>query len=219
MDLKDRARRHAALGDARRLLIVDHLALGDHTVAELGELVGMPDNLLAHHLDVLADADLIERRVSEGDGRRRYVTLGPDQLPIAFGQPREVVGRVAFVCTHNSARSQFASSLWEQLTGVPASSAGTEPADQVHPKAVRVASELGVDIAGRRPAGYETLPDDVDVLISVCDRANEAAVPSAVTRLHWSVPDPVPVGTLAAFRSSFGEIARRMEQLVGMVGA
>lgn len=211
-DLSRRAAEHAALGDERRLSIVDHLIAGDRTVTELAKIVGISGNLLAHHLDVLENAGLIERRVSEGDQRRRYVTLHQNLLPIPEFLPR-MKDRVAFVCTHNSARSQFAASLWQQTTGTRASSAGTHPVERVNPTAVRVASEFGVDLSEATPTGYESLPADTDVIISVCDRANEAGLPVVATRLHWSVPDPVPIGTLKAFRSAFGDIARRIEQL------
>jgi len=206
--------KHAALGDPRRLLIVDYLTTGDHTVAELAELVEMPGNLLAHHLDVLADAGLITRRVSEGDHRLKYVTLDFASLPSMSIPRSNLDGTVAFVCTHNSARSQFAAALWREVSGGEPSSAGTQPADRVHPKATRAATEFGVDIGHGTPSGYDSLPDDLDLVISVCDRARESGVPQAAATFHWSVPDPVPVGTLSAFRSSFGEIARRIEHLV-----
>lgn len=214
MPLSERAERHAALGDERRLLIVDHLATGDRTVAELSELVGMRGNLAAHHLDVLEKAELIERRVSEGDRRRRYVSLRWERLPLP-GRAILPKGSILFVCTHNSARSQFAAALWQQTTGGVTTSAGTEPAGQVHPTAVRVAKEFGVDISGATPSGYDSIRDDVDLVISVCDRARESDVPQKVRFLHWSVPDPVPVGTLKAFRSSFDQIAQRVEHLAG----
>lgn len=215
MDLWSRARRHAALGDEKRLLVVDQLVLGDQTVAELADLSNMRGNLLAHHLDVLEDAGLITRRISEGDHRRRYVSLRWDQLPLPVEVPPIAIDKVAFVCTHNSARSQFASALWQRLTGSPASSAGAQPAPTVHPKAVKVAAEFDIDISGAKPASYSTLPPDIGLLISVCDRANEGDLPGAGGRLHWSIPDPVPVGTLDAFRSAFAEIAHRIEHLAG----
>lgn len=212
MNNRDRARIHAALGDERRLLIVDHLVPGDRTVAQLARVSGLEGNLLAHHLDVLTEAGLIERRVSEGDRRRRYVKLNWEvagQGSLLRHQP--LSGKVAFVCTHNSARSQFAAALWHELTGRPPVSAGTAPAAKVHPKAVRIAREFGVDLSKARPSGLDALPDDLATVVSVCDRANESEVPHADRHLHWSVPDPVPVGTMDAFRLSFTEIARRIE--------
>ena len=80
MDRAKRARVHWALGDASRLAIVDLLAGSDLAVNELGAALDMPGNLLAHHLNVLEDAAVIERRMSEGDGRRRYVTLHRPRL-------------------------------------------------------------------------------------------------------------------------------------------
>ncbi len=175
----------------------------------------MRGNLLAHHLEVLETAGLIERRVSEGDHRRRYVSLCWDALPIPVGAGTASPGRVAFVCTRNSARSQFAAALWETKGGGEAWSAGNHPADRVHPTAIRVASEFGLDLSGAVPSGYDALPSQPELIISVCDRARESGVPPAAVRQHWSVPDPVPVGTVQAFRSAFGQISARIDRLLG----
>ena len=215
MDLDARATAHAALGDTRRLAIVDRLTTGDLTVAELAGLVDMSGNLLAHHLDVLAEAGMIERRVSEGDHRRRYVSLVWNSLPRSPGIEHTSRSSTAFVCTHNSARSQFAAALWESTTGRPSASAGSNPADRVHPTALRVASEFEVDLSSARPAAYDSLPPQIDLVVSVCDRAREAGLPPADDHLHWSVPDPVTTGTVASFRAAFTDIARRVERLAG----
>jgi protein-tyrosine-phosphatase/DNA-binding transcriptional ArsR family regulator len=213
MKLVARASAYAALGDGRRLGVVDRLTLGDLTVAELAELTGMKGNLLAHHLDVLEDAGLIERRVSEGDQRRRYVALRWDHLPERYVPTVPGKRRVVFVCTHNSARSQFAAALWGERTGHPASSAGSDPSAEVHPKAVRIADEYGIDLSGETPGGYDRLPSGLGLVVSVCDRARESGVPDGDAHLHWSVRDPVPVGTVSAFRDAFAEIAVRVENL------
>lgn len=215
MSLEKRAEAHAALGDARRLAIVDHLAVGDRIVAELAEVSDLRGNLLAHHLDVLESAGLIERRVSEGDHRRRYVSLRWDRLPPRFGPARPTPRDVVFVCTRNSARSQFAAALWEGATGNPGRSAGSDPAPEVSPQAVRVASEFGVDLSSAVPKGYDSIGREPDLIVSVCDLAFEGGMPASKTRAHWSIPDPVLVGTLGAFRSAFGEIADRIGHLVG----
>lgn len=218
MDLERRAQRHAALSDARRLRIVDALASGDRTVAELAGLVELPGNLVAHHLDVLEGSGLIERRVSEGDRRRRYVSLRWDGLPGVLDVT--LTGTtVAFVCTHNSARSQFAAALWHDATGVDVASAGSDPSDRVHPKAVKVASEFGVDLSAASPGGYDSLPWKPDLVVSVCDRALEGGVPEGGAHYHWSIPDPVGAGDIASFRSAFAEIARRVEHLSGATGS
>lgn len=213
MNNDPRAMRHAALGDERRLSIVDHLALGDLTVSELADLVQMEGNLLAHHLEVLERAGLIDRRVSEGDHRRRYVSLCWESLPAPISSPLPS-GEVAFICTNNAARSQFAAALWRDRSGSTAWSAGARPATRVHPKAVKAAADFGVDLSREVPAGYENLPGSMDLIISVCDRARESGVPDAARQQHWSIADPVPAGTLDAFRSAFEEIASRIERLV-----
>lgn len=218
MDLDKRAEIHAALGDPERLKMVDDLTLSDRSVSELADLVGMPGNLLAHHLEVLERAGLIRRHVSEGDRRRRYVSLEHENLATLFVKGLRPTRSVVFVCTSNSARSQFAAALWRQQSNRPAHSAGREPAKGVHPLAVRVAAEFGVDLSRATPAGYESLTGKPDLIVSVCDRAREAALPRAGRHLHWSVPDPVTRGTVATFRSAFAEINQRVSLLVATFG-
>lgn len=218
MNLEERAGSHAALGDWRRLAIVDHLALGDRTVSELANVSGMAGNLLAHHLDVLESAGLIGRRVSEGDHRRRYVALNWHRLPFPPAGASEYED-VLFVCTRNSARSQFAAALWERRTGRSAGSAGSDPAPGVDPRAIRVAGEYGIDLTSAKTRGYGALDGHPDLVVSVCDRALEAGVPTAGAHAHWSVPDPVARGTVEAFRAAFGEIAARMDHLAGAANA
>lgn len=214
MDRAVRAKIYAALGDERRLAIFDELALGDHTVAELSRISGMEGNLLAHHLDVLEDSGLVERRVSEGDRRRRYVTLkwSPTTAALTRWTPASYA-RVAFICTRNSARSQFAAAFWAKQTGLEAISGGNDPADEVHPKAIRAAADMGVDLSSATPGGYERIGERPDLLISVCDRARESDLPRAKSHFHWSIPDPVINGSNRAFRDAFSEIAQRIELL------
>lgn len=214
MEIVARARIHAALGDPLRLTIVDALRATDLTFSEVAGLTGLSANRLAHHLGVLEDAGLLRRRVSEADRRRRYLSLDRARLtglePAADDPPT----RVLFVCTHNSARSQFAAAAWSALTGAPGESAGTEPAERVHPRAVRAAAALGIDISDGRPKGYDQIDDGADTVVSVCDRAREGELPAAREHLHWSVPDPVRRGTDSAFRSAFEDIESRIRALI-----
>lgn len=213
VSVEDRAVLHRALGDEGRLRLVDCLVSTDRTPGELAELTGLSSNLLAFHLGVLEEAGLVERRRSEGDSRRRYVHLRTEVLQAVTVNSRvRAAGVVVFVCTHNSARSQVAEALWRARTGGEVWSVGSEPADQVHPRAVEVARRYGVDLAGMRPKGYGAVPSTPDLIISVCDRALEAGIPMRGQRIHWSVPDPVGRGP-EAFDSALAEIAHRVDLL------
>ena len=213
-NLTERASLHAALGDPVRLAVVDALSLGDLGVEDLRRITGVEGNLLAHHLRVLEDAGLVVRRPSEGDRRRRYVTLRPERLCGLVASPLLEAGRVLFVCLHNSARSQYAAALWGERTGRRALSAGAQPAEAVHPQAVEAAAELGIDLSRAVPKGYHQIVPHPDLVVSVCDRARESGARFNAPRLHWSVPDPVAKGDPSAFLRSFGEITARMERLI-----
>ena len=80
MDLERRSRVHGALADPSRLRIVDTLSLGDASPKELQAMLGMPSNLLAHHLHVLEGAGLLFRHRSQSDRRRSYLRLVPSAL-------------------------------------------------------------------------------------------------------------------------------------------
>jgi protein-tyrosine-phosphatase/DNA-binding transcriptional ArsR family regulator len=208
----ERAAVHAALGEPVRLAIVDELALSDLAPSALAERFGLAGNLLAHHLDVLERVGLIERTVSSGDRRRRYVRLRHHALRDLGPRSAGRHGRALFVCTGNSARSQLAAALWRQRTGEPASSAGTHPAARVHPGAVAAAGRAGLDLADATP---RTLTDDdlgADIVVTVCDRAREELAPGDEW-LHWSVPDPVDAGTPHAFDTTVAELDARITVL------
>jgi arsenate reductase (thioredoxin) len=101
-------------------------------------------------------------------------------------------------------------------------SAGIE-ATRVRPEAISVMAEIGVDISGQESETLERyLGEPLDLVITVCDDANEACpfFPRARERLHWSFPDPSTVTggyeeRLQAFRDVRDEIATRIrEELV-----
>jgi protein-tyrosine-phosphatase/DNA-binding HxlR family transcriptional regulator len=210
-----RARRHAALGEPARLAIVDRLVLGDASPGELGRVLGLPSNLLAHHVKLLEQADIVERSRSEGDHRRTYLRLKPAALAGLEPSGDLAAARVVFVCTHNSARSQLAAALWHRRSAVPAASAGTAPAGRVHPLAVKTAKGHG--LTGLARAGTQHVDDVLrpdDLVVAVCDNAHESL---DVDRLHWSVPDPAPVGTDAAFDRAFRDLADRVDRLAPAV--
>ena len=211
--LRQRARVHAALGEPARLAIVDALTVGDASPGEIARSLALPTNLVAHHLKVLQDAGLVVRTRSEGDRRRTYLRLQPDALAVLTPPPLADVARVVFVCTHNSARSQLAAALWAQRTRIPAASAGTQPAPRVHPRAITVARRHGLTLD---PTGTAHVADVVhggDLVIAVCDNAHEDLTDDVRPRLHWSVPDPAPADTDAAFEAAFTDLARRIDRL------
>jgi len=214
MEVSDRATIHAALGDPARLRIVDELLLGDRTFRELADASGLPGNLAAHHLGVLESGGLITRRVSDGDHRRRYISLRQVRLDeIALEPTLLAAGFVVFICTHNSARSQFAAELWRSFAGNGVDSAGTEPAPRVHPLAVEVGREFGVDLSTATPKGLAAIGRQPDLVVSVCDRAHESMQQWSSPSYHWSIPDPVAEGRIEAFRVAFAEIAARVGRL------
>jgi len=215
--LQVRARVHAALGDPARLAIVDALTLGDASPGEIGHDLGMPTNLVAHHLKVLQDAGLIVRTRSEGDRRRTYLRLRPDVLALLASPPLADAERVVFVCTHNSARSQLAAALWRDRVGGPVASAGTKPAARVHPRAVKVAHRHGLALDPTGTAHVAEVVHDGDLVIAVCDNAHEDLTGGVRPRLHWSVPDPVRLDTDAAFEAAYTDLAGRIDRLAPAV--
>jgi protein-tyrosine-phosphatase len=213
-DLTRRAAMHAALGEPARLAVVDALRHSDRSPKELGERLGLATNLLAHHLDVLGGAGMIERFTSSGDKRRKYVrlvlTAEADLAPRTTPRPLAdgTTPPVLFLCSHNSARSQLAAALWTARTGAAASSAGTHPAQRVHRGAVAAARRAGLDLSAARPRVIDRIEPDTQV-VTVCDRAHEELTP-ADDWWHWSVPDPVEAGTAAAFDDAVEQIDRRI---------
>ena len=213
VSIEVRARIHAALSDPVRLTIVDTLMLGDASPGEIGQALGLPTNLVAHHVKVLSDAELVVRTRSEGDHRRTYLHLVPGTLAALTAPALTSAARVLFVCTHNSARSQLAVAVWKQHSGIPAGSAGTQPADRVHPRAVRVARRHGLSLGRAHTSDVSDVIQRDDLVIAVCDNAHEHLPDSRLRRLHWSVPDPAPVDTDAAFEAAYADIARRVQRL------
>jgi arsenate reductase len=129
--------------------------------------------------------------------------------------------RVLFLCTHNSARSQMAEGFLNELGKgrFRAFSAGTE-ARGLNPLAVQAMAEEGIDISLQESKTLDRYVDDsFDLLITVCDEANEACpyFANAKERRHWSFPDPSAVrgddaSRFAAFRAVRDAIRERIEK-------
>jgi len=128
--------------------------------------------------------------------------------------------RVVFVCVHNSARSQMAEGFARALApgGTEIWSAGTEPG-RVHPSAVEVMLEAGIDISGQHAKGLGDVPwREADTVVTLCGEADEVcpAVSANVRRVHWGLPDPsgAPEAIrLKAFREARDEIRWRVSSL------
>jgi len=102
--------------------------------------------------------------------------------------------RVLFLCTHNSARSQMAEGFLRELGAgrFDVASAGTE-ARGLNPLAVQAMAEVGIDISLQESKTLDRYVNEpFDLVITVCDEANEACpyFPNAKERRHWSFPDP-----------------------------
>lgn len=213
--LNRRAAVHGALSDPHRLAIVDQLTYSDRSPSELAGALRIDSNLLAHHLGVLEGVKLIERVVSQGDRRRRYLRLVPSMLLNLDLVQRVGVERVVFICTENVARSQIAAALWNQLgRKVIATSGGAHPGKRIHPEAVRAARHRGLDLRQQKPG---PVPDTntADLVVTVCDRAHEQLGSAGGSdRIHWSVPDPVASEDPKAFETATDHLAERVEQLM-----
>lgn len=210
-----RVAKHAALADPGRLRIVDLLTLGDFSPSELQAELGMPSNLLSHHLRALEEAGLATRHRSEADRRRSYIRLAAGALDGLVPGAERGARRVLFVCTRNSARSQLAAALWRQASGIPSGSAGTHPADHISPGAIDVARRHGLDLADVPPRRLDDVAADGDLVVTVCDNAHEEL--AGLDAVHWSVPDPLRPGTEEAFEKAFADIAGRVSDLAPRV--
>ncbi len=128
--------------------------------------------------------------------------------------------RVLILCTGNSCRSQMAEGWIEYVLGEvwEARSAGTDPAGHVHPLAVTVMAEVGVDISGGMPEHVEAFLHQMwDLVITVCDSAHETCpvFPGPVETLHISFPDPANAegtraGQIEVFRTVRDQIRRQL---------
>ena len=216
-DLERRAAVHAALADPARLRITDALAGGDASPSELGAMLGMPSNLLAHHLQVLQNAGIVSRHRSQGDRRRTYLRLVTGALDLPVGGGPWAARRVLFVCTANSARSHLAAALWRRASKVPAASAGTHPADAIDPGAIDAAGRHQLALPRLRPRRIGDVRQDGDLVVAVCDMAYEELGGLAI--VHWSVPDPVPAGDPASFDAALAELADRVRRLAPRLAA
>jgi len=228
-------------GHPLRWRLLSELACSDRRVGELCALAGRRQSLVSYHLRQLRDGGLVSMRRSAADGRDTYYVLdlprcgellssagmslhpGLSPTPRAVREPAATPARVLFLCTGNSARSQIAEALAEQLSGgaVSAASAGSHP-KPLHPNAVRVMRERGIDLAGRRSKHLgEFATQRFDYVITLCDRVREVCpeFPGGPALIHWSIPDPArgpgsDEETLPAFERTATELGTRVGLLI-----
>ena len=204
-------------------------------------MAGRRQSLVSYHLRQLRDGGLVSMRRSAADGRDTYYVLdlarcgellssagvalhpGLASTPRPRGERGVAAARVLFLCTGNSARSQIAEALAEQLSdgAVSAASAGSHP-KPLHPNAVRVMRARGIDLAGRRSKHLgEFAAQRFDYVISLCDRVREVCpeFPGGPELIHWSIPDPArqpgsDEQTLPAFERTATELQTRIGFLI-----
>jgi protein-tyrosine-phosphatase/DNA-binding transcriptional ArsR family regulator len=224
-------------GHPLRWRLLSELARSDRRVGELCALAGQRQSLVSYHLRQLRDGGVVSARRSLADGRDTYYVLElarcgellvsagallhPGLASAVGSHPGRGLARarVLFLCTGNSARSQIAEALAEQRSGggVRAASAGSHP-KPLHPNAVRVMRERGIDLAGRRSKHLsEFTGRRFDYVISLCDRVREICpeFPGTPQAIHWSVRDPAREPgtddeTLPAFERTAAELETRI---------
>lgn len=230
-------------GHAVRWRLLTELAHSDRRVGELCDLTGQRQSLVSYHLRRLREGGLVSTRRSTADGRDTYYLLdltrcgellasaGASLHPgLAPARPRRgprepaarATARVLFLCTGNSARSQIAEALAQHLSGgaVSAASAGSHP-KPIHPDAIGVMRQYGIDIAGRRSKHLDEFAGRrFDHVISLCDRVREVCpeFPGHPDVVHWSIPDPSrEPDTLPAFERTAAELATRIGFLLDAI--
>jgi arsenate reductase len=125
------------------------------------------------------------------------------------------MARVLFVCLQNAGRSQISQALFERAANGlhQADSAGTTPAERVHPEVVEVMREVGVDLADREPQTLtRELAEQADVVVTMGCGDACPYIPGK-SYIDWDLPDPSgrPVEEVRALRDEIGE---RVEALV-----
>ncbi len=226
-------------GHPLRWRLLGELARSDRQVQELTALLGQPQNLVSYHLGQLRRGCLVTGRRSAADGRDTYysvdlarcgqllaVTGGALHPALRLAAPvlptppaGRAAARVLFLCTGNSSRSQMAEALLRHLAGdtVEVSSAGSHP-KAVHPSAVAVMAEHGIDLTDARAKHLDRFTGHrFDYVITLCDRVREVCpeFPGRPEPVHWSIPDPArePNG-YPAFQRTAAELAGRIRFLL-----
>ena len=231
-------------GHPLRWELLRELARSDRRVGELCDLAGERQSLVSYHLRQLRDGGLVSARRSAADGRDSYYVLDlagcrerlagagaalhPGLASLGPADGIAAAADVLFLCTGNSARSQIAEALCEQMTGgaFHAVSAGSQP-KPLHSNALRVLRDRGVDASGRRSKHLSEFAERrFTHVITLCDRVREVCpeFPGALEQIHWSIPDPArepgdDAQTLPAFERTAAELEVRLGFFIEAINA
>ena len=236
-------------GHPLRWRLLSELARSDRQVRELTRLLGQPQSLISYHLGRLRRSLLVSVRRSSADGRDAYYSIdltrcgellsasgaalhpglrlsAPPEVAADDDDPTRPLARVLFLCTGNSTRSQLAEAFMQHLSGgaAEAVSAGSHP-KALHPNAVRVMREHGIDPAGRRSKHLSTFAGQrFDYVITLCDKVREICpdFPGHPELIHWSIADPAREGgtdedSYPAFLRVAADIETRVRFLLHLI--
>lgn len=131
---------------------------------------------------------------------------------------------ILFLCVANSARSQIAEGLAKLIldNDVHIESAGSVPSGRVHPLAVQVLQEIGIDISHHKSKGIDDLPkaflQNLDLVVTLCKEEQCPVLPGKFKKESWALPDPVNPAASAdeeikAFRDARDIIQKKIEKL------
>jgi arsenate reductase len=128
------------------------------------------------------------------------------------------MSNVLFVCVQNAGRSQMAEALFERAAGDEheALSAGSRPAERVHPEVMEVLREIGVDLAGREPRGLDRTDLEWADLVVTMGCGDECPVIPGKRYVDWELEDPAgrPLDEVRAVRDQIeGRIATLLSEL------
>lgn len=119
--------------------------------------------------------------------------------------------RALFVCVHNAGRSQMAQAFWERLGG-EGRSAGSQPAERVHPEVVTVMRELGIELADRVPRALVDADAEWAEVVVTMGCGDACPFIPGKRYLDWDLDDPAGAD-VQAVRAVRDEIHRRVEAL------
>lgn len=122
---------------------------------------------------------------------------------------------IAFICVGNSCRSQMAEGYGKHfLKNHNIYSAGLNPQKVIHPLAIKVMKEDGIDISNQYPKSLEDIPiDSLDMYITLCDEESCPNIPN-VKHLHWGIKDPTKTNDVNIFRGVRDIIKERIKGLL-----